>query len=541
MASGSSADPATQPLRPVRAETEAAPGALIHGKYRLEKLLARGGMGTVWAARDEQLRRPVAVKLMGSQFLSVPMARSRFEREAVAAARLHTPHVVQVHDHGVEGDVPFIVMEMLDGEDLGQHLKRVKRTSIAEAADLVGQLAKALRKAHDAGIVHRDLKPPNVFLARTDDGIVAKILDFGVAKADIEGMDGESTTTGMLVGSPHYMSPEQARGLRAIDARSDLWSLGVIVYRLLTGQVPFRGEATGDVIVRICAEPIPRATSIDPALPADVDAFFEKALCRDPAGRFQSVTELAAALRDLAVRAGDGAPSVLRGSAPSLPTFGSGESRFTPSTRVETPAPGSVPSVSAAPTSMPTPGSLPLSQPQIAYAPEAPAPVAPRSEPPSGSPAAGTPSWSAPGVATTLAAPVPLVEPGDAVDHEDTGPEPAAAPARARVALVAAAILVVGAAVALVASKRGSERAPADASPAAAPTASAAEPKPVVAAPPAATAAVVASAEVAPSAPVSPSAAPSASARPATSAAAKPRAPVAAPAPARPKGPDWGY
>src|SRR5262249_15523448 len=162
-----------------------------------------------------------------------------------------------------------LVMELLRGEDLGERLKTKGRLTLAETAALVTPIARALRGAHDAGIVHRDLKPSNIFLARIDEEEeVPKILDFGVAKdTSAAQIEGEATKTGEIIGSPHYMSPEQVRGLKDLDARSDLWALGVIVFRCLTGQLPFPGEAIGAVIGQILADPIPLATSIAPDLP----------------------------------------------------------------------------------------------------------------------------------------------------------------------------------------------------------------------------------------------------------------------------------
>ena len=281
-----------------------AEGAIFGGKFRLGALVARGGMGSVWRATDLALGREVAIKFMDPTLAGSAELRARFEREARAAAALSSPHVVQIHDHGVSDGTPFIVMEMLDGEDLGTRLKRVKRLGLAETASLVAQIAKGLRKAHEAGIVHRDLKPANIFLARADDDEeIAKILDFGVAKTREGG--GEGTQSGVLLGSLNYMSPEQARGIRVVDGRSDLWALAAIVFRAITGQMAIAGQATGDVIIRICSLPIPRATSIAPDLPPEVDAFFDRAMARDPDHRFQTARELADAFADLA-----GVPSV---------------------------------------------------------------------------------------------------------------------------------------------------------------------------------------------------------------------------------------
>ncbi len=266
---------------------------MVGGSYRLDRLLARGGMGAVWAGWDTSLDRPVAIKFMDVRIGASSDLRARFEREAKAVARIRSPHVVQIYGHGVDGERPYIVMELLEGEDLGSRIKRERRLGVAFTARVLTQASKALRRAHEAGIVHRDLKPQNIFLAHVDDDEMVKILDFGIAKRFDGGVDGESTRTGELLGSPHYMSPEQARGLREIDHRSDLWSLGVIAFRALTGELPFRGEAVGDIIYKICSAQLPVASQLRPELPARVDAFFQRALAREPAERFQTASELA--------------------------------------------------------------------------------------------------------------------------------------------------------------------------------------------------------------------------------------------------------
>jgi serine/threonine-protein kinase len=278
-------------------------GKVVGAKYRLERELARGGMGSVWVARHLQLDCSVAVKFMDPESASYGPARLRFEREAKAAAQLRTPHVVQVYDHGVDDDTPYIVMELLDGEDLGARLKRQHRLTLPLASAILDQLAKGLQRAHAIGIVHRDLKPGNVFLAKGEDGDLVKILDFGIAKAVGTSIADEATKTGQLVGSPHYMSPEQAKGAKAIDHRSDLWSLGVILYRSITGQRPFAGEAVGELIVAICTAPVPAPSRLVPHLPQAIDGFFDRALARDPGRRFQSAREMAAAFAVIAVDA----------------------------------------------------------------------------------------------------------------------------------------------------------------------------------------------------------------------------------------------
>jgi eukaryotic-like serine/threonine-protein kinase len=290
-------------------------GDVIGGKYRLESRLARGGMGSVWTARHLELGIQLAIKFMDAPS---PQAQVRFAREAKAAAGLRHPNIVDVSDYGVDDGRPYLVMELLRGEDLGVRLKQKGRFSIAETAAFLTQMARALRGAHDAGIVHRDLKPSNIFLARVDeDEEVLKVLDFGIAKdTSAASVEGETTKTGEIIGSPHYMSPEQVRGLRDLDARSDLWALGVIAFRALTGRLPFPGEVIGAVIGQILADPIPTATSVAPDLPPQVDAFFARVLVRDRAARFANAREMAVAFATLA-----GAPTP-RDRMDSLPDLG---------------------------------------------------------------------------------------------------------------------------------------------------------------------------------------------------------------------------
>lgn len=340
---------------------ELSPGDLIAGKFRLECVVGRGGMGSVWAARNEQLGMLVALKFIESGGgADLTDARARFEREARAAAQIRSPHVAQIFEHGVDGDRPFIAMELLEGEDLGQRLRREGRIAVPAAARILTQAAKALRRAHETGIIHRDLKPGNVFLARFDDDEMVKILDFGVAKViaagAIEGSD--ATQTGMVFGSPSYMSPEQARGVRALDHRTDLWSLAVIAFRAVTGVKPFDAATIGDLVVKLCIDPLPVATSIAPDLPPAIDRFFERAFARDPNARFASALELAAAFEQIAAGSPSQRPPMIAGppsssgpyvipappafSAPVMPGAGSGSHvAFAPGTL--TPPPGSAP------------------------------------------------------------------------------------------------------------------------------------------------------------------------------------------------------
>ncbi|MCC6554290.1 MAG: serine/threonine protein kinase [Polyangiaceae bacterium] len=280
------------------------PGVVLAGKFELIELLGRGGMGSVWKARDLLLERVVAIKLIrvrrGLDDAGAAEARVRFEREARAAAQLRTRHVVQIYEYGFHGETPYIAMELLAGETLKQRLDRVGRLPPIAAAAILDQAARALEQAHAAGIVHRDLKPANIFLAREDSEEVVKILDFGVAKETGAEPENEATATGQMVGSPYYMSPEQARGARDLDGRSDLWSMAVILFRALTGQKAFPGGSLGAVMAQILSEPIPVPSHVAPDLPPAIDRFFERALARDPGARFQSAAEMARAWSALA-------------------------------------------------------------------------------------------------------------------------------------------------------------------------------------------------------------------------------------------------
>ncbi len=210
-------------------------------------------------------------------------------------------HVVKVFDHGVTPDgKPYMVMEFLAGEPLDQRLDRVGRLSLAETTSIMQQVCRALTRAHDAGIVHRDLKPENIFLVQDDDEAteIAKVVDFGIAKFTDTSKSGlsSSTKTGHVLGTPYYMSPEQARGLRGVDHRSDLWSVGVIAFRALTGRMPFIGEAVGDLLVQICTANAPAASQLAPGIPVSFDAWLQRALAKEPAQRFQTAAELSEAL-----------------------------------------------------------------------------------------------------------------------------------------------------------------------------------------------------------------------------------------------------
>jgi serine/threonine-protein kinase len=293
--------------------TEPEPGTLVAGTYRLTEPIASGGMGSVWRAVNTHLDAPVAVKFMHAALLDDDETSERFAREAKAAAKIRSPHVVHIHDYGIDDalGMPFIVMEALEGEDLARRLKRLGRLPLPEALRICQQACRGLHRAHEAGILHRDLKPANIFLCERDEDMV-KILDFGIAKQtrlghDVHGDD--LTATGQILGSPHYMSPEQVRS-QPLDPRSDLWSLAVIMYRALTGRRPFPGREVSAVFVQICADPVPPPTEVNPELPTSLDRFFLRALDRDLDWRFESARAFATAF-EIAVRDGqEGEPSI---------------------------------------------------------------------------------------------------------------------------------------------------------------------------------------------------------------------------------------
>jgi len=275
------------------------PGHVIAGKYRIVEQLGRGGMGSVWLAEHQLLGSHVAIKVIDYQGANDDSVQRRFLQEAQSAAQIRSAHVVQIFDYGLDEGVPFIVMERLVGETLGARLGRDQVLDPELAATIFTQIGRAVQKAHDSGIVHRDLKPENVFLVKDEDGVTAKVLDFGIAKASRKpDPSHETTATGVLLGSPLYMSPEQAHGGKTLDHRSDLWSLAVMVFESLTGRVPFRGQGWGELVAQICRDKPPVPSSIR-AVPEGFDGWFEKAAERNPDRRFQSCREFVEALRPL--------------------------------------------------------------------------------------------------------------------------------------------------------------------------------------------------------------------------------------------------
>ena len=277
-----------------------AKGLVLAKRFRLVTKLGEGGMGSVWRADDLTLDSQVAVKLIDPNIASSAEALGRFKREAQAAAALRSVHVVQILDHGfdVENGLPFIAMELLEGESLAARLTRMQRLPAMDTADILSQVARALTRAHEKGIVHRDLKPDNIFLVHEGENEIAKVLDFGIAKRTgvLGNTGGVKTNTGAMLGTPYYMSPEQALGQSTIDHRTDIWSLGIIAYECLTGMRPFDKETLGALLMAICNEPLPVPSTVAP-VPSGFDAWFAKVAARKPEERFASAAEATAELR----------------------------------------------------------------------------------------------------------------------------------------------------------------------------------------------------------------------------------------------------
>jgi serine/threonine-protein kinase len=286
-------------------------GTWLTPSVQLVRKLGGGGMGTLWVGHHAGLKSDVAVKLLADALVGRDEAIVRFEREAAAASKVRSPHVVQLLDYGVSDALgPYIVMELLRGSDLAATLRARGRLPPAEVVAILEQLAKALDRTHAQGLIHRDVKPGNVFLCEEEPPFV-KLLDFGVARS-LEPTAADVTRSGSLVGTPAYMSPEQLLGNAEVDAGADLWALGVLAFQCLTGERPFQGATPAAMALGIHAGPPPRLTSLVPSLPAAVDAWFSKACAAKREGRFATAGEAVVAL----ARALSGGGAKLDAAAP---------------------------------------------------------------------------------------------------------------------------------------------------------------------------------------------------------------------------------
>ena len=280
----------------------AKPGDVLAGKYRVERVLGAGGMGVVVAATHMQLGELVALKFLLPRSLDKPDTVTRFLREARAAVRIKNEHVARVSDVGtLENGSPYIVMEHLEGRDLGEVLEDDGPLRAELAVSYVLQACEAIAEAHALGIVHRDLKPSNLFVARRIDGApVIKVLDFGIAKATSLDDSDAITATNTTMGSPRYMSPEQVRSARQVDPRSDIWSLGVILHELVAGAPPFTGESAASLLAALVMDQPKRLRDARPDAPEELERVVLRCLEKEPDRRYANVAELARALAPLA-------------------------------------------------------------------------------------------------------------------------------------------------------------------------------------------------------------------------------------------------
>ncbi len=274
-------------------------GQVVAGKYMIERQIGAGGMGIVAVATHLSLGQRVAIKFLNQDALESPDIIARFQREAKACVQLKSEHVARVIDVGnMENGAPFMVMEYLEGKDLSTLLEEGDSLPPGIAVDYVLQACEAIAEAHRLGIVHRDLKPANLFLTQRVDGrALIKVLDFGISKVQAESIqDTKLTSTTAIIGSPSYMSPEQLRASRDVDQRGDIWSLGVILFELLTHSLPFISTNVMELCMKVATEPVPRAETRRPDLPTILCDVVARCLEKDPARRFQSVSELVLAL-----------------------------------------------------------------------------------------------------------------------------------------------------------------------------------------------------------------------------------------------------
>jgi serine/threonine-protein kinase len=443
------------------------PGALVAGRYRIEEALSRGGMGAVFIARHDQTGRRFALKLMSQDLAGDAEAEARFMREARLASSLDHPAIIEVYDVGRHEGFPYMVMRLLEGESLGTRLKRGK-VPPHEAVVLLGPVLEGIAAAHGRGIVHRDLKPDNIYLSAEDGSVAPKILDFGISKL-IDGSTSQKLTrTGVTMGTPLYMSPEQVRGERDIDGRTDVYSMGVILYQMLTGTLPFQGNTYADLVLKIVSGDAPRLRERDASLPAAFEQIVHCAIATQRDERYPDITSMLVDLRAVDVgKVPSLVPRISRPMDADSPTpfateattaripahrgpglalgLGAGAMALAVAAWLLWPASEvTAPDVHAAAQS-PVPADAVPPRAPAAAAPAASAPVAPLPAPvaPPPPPTAPTPAPAPDPVATPVPADLPSGISGDAIpDAKAMAPDlttPARAPATARARPAAAA------------------------------------------------------------------------------------------------------
>jgi len=291
---------------PSHSDLDLRPGQLLEGKYRIERILGAGGMGVVVAAHHVQLDERVAIKFLHPRAVRDQEAMARFLREARAAVKIKSEHVARVLDVGsLSSGEPYMVMEYLEGSDLSKQIRAHGALAVSQAVVFVLQACDAIANAHAIGIVHRDLKPANLFCTRTSDGLPSvKVLDFGISKltqeAAMAAPDHVLTSTAAVMGSPFYMSPEQMQSSKAVDVRTDIWSLGTILFELLTGRVPFDAATVPELVIKIVTQPAPSVRSFSPDVPEGLAAVVARCLEKDRERRYANVALFARALIEFA-------------------------------------------------------------------------------------------------------------------------------------------------------------------------------------------------------------------------------------------------
>ncbi|HEU4537247.1 MAG TPA: serine/threonine-protein kinase [Polyangiaceae bacterium] len=306
-------------------------GTVLDGKWKLVRVLGRGGMGVVYEGLNVTIGKRVALKFIDAPIASDPEVVGRFQREAQAASAVDSAHIVQIFDTGTAPDgAPYLVMEFLSGETLGARIRRLGRLSVEETVHVLCQVLRGLQRAHAAGVIHRDLKPDNIFLVdRDDDQLFVKLLDFGISKIARRGAEAGNTLTrkGAVLGTPYYMSPEQAQAHQDLDGRADLFSVGAIAFECLHGKAPYAGlDAYEAIIVAIVTRDAPSLLALHPELPAPLCEVVRRALARDRDRRFGSAAEMLEAVR----RAAPEFASLPRSSSQSGPGLGVAGSASTP-------------------------------------------------------------------------------------------------------------------------------------------------------------------------------------------------------------------
>jgi tRNA A-37 threonylcarbamoyl transferase component Bud32 len=280
-------------------------GKTLEGRYQVVRLLGSGGMGAVYEGRHVVVGKRVAIKFLHAEFAQNEEVLKRFYREAQAAAAIGHKSIVDIMDVGVSPDnEPYLVMEYLEGEDLDSMLQRTGALSVEAACGILEPALLALEAAHTKGIVHRDLKPANIFLVRNEGSApTVKLIDFGISKFTGGNKESRLTRTGSLLGTPAYMAPEQARGVGDVDHRADVYSMGVILYHMLTGALPFDGENYNALLINVLTTEARRPRELNPSIPADAEAVILKQLRKSPAERSQSAREMLEELKDLSAYA----------------------------------------------------------------------------------------------------------------------------------------------------------------------------------------------------------------------------------------------